>query len=340
MSSLSSSFSPLISSSDTTQSSFSSWISEKPLSWFQRLCIYILKWGSLPKHVAIVMDGNRRYAKKQSVEKIQGHQKGFGKLTETLQWCSDMDIMEVTIFAFSIENFKRTREEIDALMELARQKFRLMIEEWKKLRDHGICVRVIGNLALLPKDLISLIIIATLLTKDNKRTFLNIAFSYTGKDEVLSTSSEIINGIRDGKIRENEITETFFDQCLYTYESPPPDLLIRTSGEFRISDFLTWQSWNNQIYFVKSLWPEFSMWNLLFAIFCYQHFLGKFMKTYEDRYFNGSANSVKFADTLQKERWRILVDRCCSNGMKLDYQTLESLSAEEVYVYYKKHYDT
>lgn len=123
-----------------------SWIVDNSLSWFQRFCVNILKCGPIPKHVAIIMDGNRRFAKKTNVEKKEGHSKGFDKLAEALLWCRELGIKEVTVYAFSIENFKRSEQEVNTLLDLAKEKFRrLLLEEKDKLMQERVCIRIIGN---------------------------------------------------------------------------------------------------------------------------------------------------------------------------------------------------
>ncbi|KAI4501597.1 hypothetical protein M0802_003474 [Mischocyttarus mexicanus] len=247
-----------------------SWIRESTLNCFHYLIVKILKSGEIPKHVAFIMDGNRRYANKKHIGKIGGHTQGFQKLTETLQWCLDLGIPEVTVYAFSIENFKRSKEEVDGLMELARQKFRSLINEKEKLMENGVCVRIIGNLDLLPEDLRKLIAETIIITKNNNKAFLNIAFAYTSRDEMTYAIKDILKGISDSDILPEDINEDLISKCLYTYNSPNPDLLIRTSGEIRLSDFLIWQVSNSCIYFADVLWPEFSAWDLFGAIFYYQ----------------------------------------------------------------------
>lgn len=127
------------------------------------------------------MDGNRRFASKSRIDKKQGHSRGFDKLSETLQWCLDLGIQEVTVYAFSIENFKRSNAEVDALMSLARDKFEKLLEEKDKLHEKGIRIQVIGNLKLLPRDILSSMAEAMLLTKNNKSAVLNVAFAYTSR---------------------------------------------------------------------------------------------------------------------------------------------------------------
>ncbi|KAG5326962.1 DHDDS synthase, partial [Acromyrmex heyeri] len=247
-----------------------SWLKECTLNWFQSLALRIIKTGEVPKHVAFIMDGNRRYANKQNLQKGEGHSKGFDKMTEMLNWCMDLGVVEVTVYAFSIENFKRSKEEVDGLMDLARQKFKRLLEEKEKLMDVGVCVRVIGNLSLIPEDLCKLVAEAVTITRENNKAFLNLAFAYTSRDEITHAIKDIIQGVKDADILPEDINEDLITDCLYTYKSPNPDLLIRTSGETRLSDFLMWQISNTCIYFTEVLWPEFNIWNFLSAIFYYQ----------------------------------------------------------------------
>ncbi|XP_012056574.1 PREDICTED: dehydrodolichyl diphosphate syntase complex subunit DHDDS-like [Atta cephalotes] len=247
-----------------------SWLKECTLNWFQSLALRIIKTGEVPKHVAFIMDGNRRYANKQNLQKGEGHSKGFDKMTEMLNWCMDLGVVEVTVYAFSIENFKRSKEEVDGLMDLARQKFKRLLEEKEKLMDVGVCIRVIGNLSLIPEDLCKLVAEAMTITRENNKAFLNLAFAYTSRDEITHAIKDIIQGVKDADILPEDINEDLITDCLYTYKSPNPDLLIRTSGETRLSDFLMWQISNTCIYFTEVLWPEFNIWNFLSAIFYYQ----------------------------------------------------------------------
>jgi len=249
-----------------------SWIKEQPYeySWWESLCVKLLRCGSIPKHVAFIMDGNRRYAKRLGVDKIQGHNQGFDRLAQTLQWCHDLGITEVTVYAFSIENFKRPQPEVDALLKLAQEKFERLIEEKDRLAEHGVRVNVIGNLSLLPTDLQLLVEKATSLTRKNKRCVLNVAFSYTSREEVCSAVKKVSKAVEDGILKPNDINESVLERCLYTGFSPRPELLVRTSGEVRLSDFLLWQSSYSVTYFSEVLWPEFSLNNLLMAIFYFQ----------------------------------------------------------------------
>ncbi|KAM4046224.1 dehydrodolichyl diphosphate synthase complex subunit DHDDS isoform 3-T3 [Anomaloglossus baeobatrachus] len=218
-----------------------SWIRDKELSLIERLCANVLKAGPIPKHVAFIMDGNRRYAQKCHVARQEGHSQGFEKLAETLRWCLNLGICEVTVYAFSIENFKRSKEEVDGLMELARQKFTRLLEEKNKLQKHEVCIRVIGDLSLLPEDIQKLIAHAVLETKAYSKCFLNVCFAYTSRHEISNAVREVAWGVQEGLLEPRDVSENLLGQCLYTSNSPDPDLLIRTSGEVRLSDFLLWQ---------------------------------------------------------------------------------------------------
>uniref|UniRef100_A0A3B1IIS7 ditrans,polycis-polyprenyl diphosphate synthase [(2E,6E)-farnesyldiphosphate specific] n=1 Tax=Astyanax mexicanus TaxID=7994 RepID=A0A3B1IIS7_ASTMX len=208
-----------------------SWIREGELSLLERLTANVLKAGPMPKHVAFIMDGNRRYAQKRHVERQEGHTQGFDKLAETLRWCLNLGIHEVTVYAFSIENFKRSKEEVGGLMELAKEKFLRLLDE---------------------------------------QCFLNVCFAYTSRHEIANAVKEMAWGVEQGLIKSSDVSEALLNECLYTSSSPNPDLLIRTSGEVRLSDFLLWQTSHSCIVFQSILWPEYSFWNLCEAILQYQ----------------------------------------------------------------------
>lgn len=224
----------------------------------------------MPKHIAFIMDGNRRYAQKCQVERQEGHTQGFNKLAETLRWCLNLGIREVTVYAFSIENFKRSKNEVDGLMELARQKFSRLMEEQEKLEKHGVCIRVLGDLQLLPLDLQELIAKAVQATRNYNKCFLNVCFAYTSRHEISNAVKEMAWGVEQGLLDPSDLSESLLDKCLYTNNSPNPDILIRTSGEVRLSDFLLWQTSHSCLVFQPILWPEYSFWNLCEAILQFQ----------------------------------------------------------------------
>lgn len=219
-----------------------SWVRDSNLSWVQRFAIKVIKCGRIPRHVAFIMDGNRRYAKKLHLKtSTEGHIHGFDKLAEALQWCLDIGIEEVTVYAFSIENFKRSKNEVDALLEMAREKFTKFMEEKDRLNERGICFRLIGNWSLLPPDLQKCAAEAMLLTKNNNKAVLNVAFAYTSRDEMTHSIKDIVEGIKCDKLLVDDLSDDLITQCMYSGQSRDLDLLVRTSGESRLSDFLLWQ---------------------------------------------------------------------------------------------------
>ncbi|CAD6996374.1 unnamed protein product [Ceratitis capitata] len=213
-----------------------SWVSDYHYKWYETLAMNVVRAGGyIPRHIAFVMDGNRRYAKSQNLRKIEGHSHGFEKLANCLRWCLDLGIKEVTTFAFSIENYKRSEDEVNGLLDLAREKFQKILLEEQKLNEHGVRIRVIGNIGLLPEDLQALIAKAMVITEQNGKLFLNIAFSYTSRDE-MTQAVETILKLGD-ELEPSDINERLLEECLYTRHTPPPDLLFRTSGKHELATF-------------------------------------------------------------------------------------------------------
>lgn len=255
-----------------------SWVPEKmeEYGWLDSVLMRILKCGSIPHHVAFIMDGNRRFANQNKIQKIRGHSQGFDKLAETLRWCHDLGVREVTVYAFSIENYKRDAKEVEGLFDLAREKFRRLINERDKLKEHGIRVNILGNLSLLPVDLRELVSQASRAAAgDDRPLTLNIAFSYTARDEMSAAVRIVAAGVARGALLPSDISPGLLGRCLYTGATsasphPRPDLIVRTSGETRLSDFLLWQADFAVTYFAQVLWPDFSLRNLMKAVFHYQ----------------------------------------------------------------------
>ncbi|XP_030566136.1 dehydrodolichyl diphosphate synthase complex subunit DHDDS [Drosophila novamexicana] len=250
-----------------------SWVSDYQYTFIQKIAFQALQLsGHIPHHIAFVMDGNRRFARSKQLDKIEGHSRGFSKLADVLRWCLDMGIREVTTFAFSIENFKRSNEEVEGLFNLARDKFSKLLEEASRLDEHGIRIRVIGNLLLLPADLQRLIATAMLRTERNDKLFLNVAFAYTSRDEITQAVEAVLRDDEqaDDPLQPTDINERLLEACLYTRHSSPPDLVFRTSGETRLSDFMMWQLSTSVLYFTDVLWPQITIWNFLASIVAYQ----------------------------------------------------------------------
>lgn len=251
-----------------------SWIKETKLTWLQSVAVRVIKAGKVPSHVAVIMDGNRRFARKQNMQSVEGHVQGFDKLAEVLYWCSELGVTEVTVYAFSIENFKRCKEEVDGLLDLALKKLKNMLNEMDKIHEHGVCIRVLGNLSYLPVELQSVVAEVVYQTQTNTRCFLNICLSYTSRDEICNAMQELATGVEKSVLSTSDIDETALSKAMYSRKSRDPDLLIRTSGEIRLSDFMLWQSSQSVIEFTSVLWPEFTIWHLLGAVVCYQRQCG------------------------------------------------------------------
>lgn len=237
-------------SSVRTASAGSSWVADNKLTWLQRLAVNVIRCGPIPRHVAFIMDGNRRYATKVGMPSTtDGHRLGFDKLAEALQWCLELGIAEATVYAFSIENFKRSEEEVGTLMALAGDKFEQLLGELDRLHERGICIRVVGDWSLLPVALQRSMAEAVLRTSGNRRATLNVAFAYTSRDEATAAMRAIATEVRtgdagdgdDGGLRPEDVTEELLRGCMYTRKSAEPDLLVRTSGESRLSDFMLFQ---------------------------------------------------------------------------------------------------
>lgn len=247
-----------------------SWFKESKRSLVESFCMNVLKCGPIPRHVAFIMDGNRRYARKLHLETIDGHKEGFERMAQMLEWCLELGVNEVTVYAFSIENFERPEEEVNKLMNFAKEMFQKLLEEKQKLDDSGKCVRVFGNLSLLSPELQKLVADVVLSTQHNRQKFLNICFAYTSRQEITNAIQELSVCVKNNLIKANDIDQSLLSKFLYTKHSTDPDLLIRTSGEVRLSDFLLWQTSYSVIAFADVLWPEFTIWDLFSAVFYYQ----------------------------------------------------------------------
>ncbi|KAI8924404.1 putative undecaprenyl diphosphate synthase-domain-containing protein [Entophlyctis helioformis] len=236
------------------------WLSKQAF----RMALSIVRLGPVPRHVAFIMDGNRRFAKKLHVKPGEGHKLGFERLEQTLDWCMQLGIKVVTVYAFSIENFKRPQEEVDTLMNLAQLKFAEMAEKSELVKKNGISVRVIGKTDMLPPHVYRSACSAIHQTSTNTNAILNICCPYTSQHEILAAIKGTVDGVHDGMIEPADIDQDTLEQCLFTGDCPPLDILVRTSGESRLSDFMLWQAAQNcHVHFLDILWPEFSFWHML-----------------------------------------------------------------------------
>jgi undecaprenyl diphosphate synthase len=223
--------------------------------------------NKLPKHIAIIMDGNGRWATKNSMMRVLGHRKGAEAVRDVVRTCRKLGIQYLTLYAFSVENWLRPKEEVKALTLLLKK---YLEEELSEMMDNNIKLKAIGDIDALEGGVKTTLSEAIEKTSGNEGMCLNLALSYGGRDEIVDGVRKIVEDIKNGTIDENDITKDMFSKYLYFPEMPDPDLLIRTSGEYRLSNFLIWQLAYTELYFTDVLWPDFSKEHLLEAIADYQ----------------------------------------------------------------------
>lgn len=209
----------------------------------------------LPRHVAIIMDGNGRWADKNRVSTISGHRMGAEATRKIVHHAAMRGISYLTLYAFSAENWLRPQGWVDDLMGLLRYNLKNQVQD---LADNGVCLKVIGDRTKLPEDIVSLIEESEIKTAHNNRITLIMALSYGGRDEIVNATKKIAQAVKVGSLTIEDITTDIVQQNLYTVGIPDPDLLIRTSGEERISNFLLWQMAYTEFVFSPTLWPDFS----------------------------------------------------------------------------------
>jgi len=226
-----------------------------------------------PEHIAIIMDGNRRWARQQNIAIKEGHKKGAETLEKIAKYCNKIGIKYLTVYAFSTENWKRSKEEVGALMILLQN----YLNEFSKRADtENIKIKVLGDISPLDKGLRKSIEKAIERTKDNTGLTLNIAFNYGGRDEITRATKQIAIMYKNNEIQLDDINEELISNNLYTKGEPDPDLLIRTSGEIRTSNFLPWQLAYTEFCFVEKYWPDFEEDDLMDTIKVYQNRNRKF----------------------------------------------------------------
>ncbi|HDI79296.1 MAG TPA: isoprenyl transferase [Desulfobacteraceae bacterium] len=221
----------------------------------------------LPRHVAIIMDGNGRWAKRQGLDRIQGHQRGAESVRDIVRTARRIGIKYLTLYAFSEENWKRARYEIEALMMLLK---RYLKSELQEMLENGIRFNTIGNIYKLPQDVQELLKKTKEKTSKNTNMVLTLALSYGGRQEICEAMRHIAKRVAAGDIDPSDIDEDVISGFLYTSSLPDPDLLIRTSGEMRISNFLLWQIAYTELYITPIMWPDFKKKQFIEAILEYQ----------------------------------------------------------------------
>jgi tritrans,polycis-undecaprenyl-diphosphate synthase [geranylgeranyl-diphosphate specific] len=230
-----------------------------------------IKNGEKPEHIAIILDGNRRWALKRALNPWMGHKEGAEKVEKLLEWCFDLKVKSVTLYAFSTENFRRPKREVDEIMRILEEKLSELFSD-ERIHRNKVRVRVIGRKGLLPRSLQKLIAEVEKDTRNYDKHFLNIAIAYGGRAEIVDAAKKIAEMVHRGEMSPEAITEKVFEKHLYTAYLPKqdPDLIIRTSGEERLSGFLLWQSAYSELCFLDVFWPEFRKIDLLRAVRTYQ----------------------------------------------------------------------
>ncbi|XP_044738859.1 dehydrodolichyl diphosphate synthase complex subunit DHDDS-like [Chrysoperla carnea] len=241
------------------------------LNWLSSLLINfminIFKSGPIPKHIAIIMDGNRRYGRKQKISLHEAYTKGFESLTNSVKWFDKLGVNEITVYAFSMDNFKRTEAEVTLLMDLFEEKFTDYLNEESIIMRKKVRVKIFGKLSALPTRVQTAASKLVIATKENNSSILNICLAYSGREEITNAFQLIVNDIQSQTLSKEEINEKLISQYMYSNgTSNNPEILIRTSGEVRLSDFLLWQTSFTSLYMIDILWPEWNIWSFLFNI--------------------------------------------------------------------------
>ena len=226
--------------------------------------------GPIPNHIAIIMDGNRRYAKELGLETREGHLAGKEKIREVMTWCMDLGIRNLTVYAFSTENFNREEAEVNFLLELIESTLKELADD-PEVAEKKMHIQVIGDREIVPESMKETIDYAEEKTKDFNEYFFNMAIAYGGRQEIVSAFKDIAQKVKDGEIDVADIDEDLVSEYLYTADMPDPDLVLRTSGELRISNFLLWQMAYSELYFTDVYWPSFRHIDLLRAVRSYQN---------------------------------------------------------------------
>lgn len=237
-----------------------------------------IKSDLVPKHVAVIMDGNGRWAKNRGENRVFGHLNGVNSVRETLEAATEIGVKFLTLYAFSTENWERPREEVMALMDLLVQ---TILKEIDSLEKNEVRLKVIGDIDMLPENCHSTLLEAIDRTSSNERITLILALSYSSRWEIQKAVQEIARDVKKGQIQPEDIDQHTISKYLETRNYPDPELLIRTSGEKRISNFLLWQIAYSELYFTETLWPDFKKENFFEAVIAYQNRERRFGKISE-----------------------------------------------------------
>jgi tritrans,polycis-undecaprenyl-diphosphate synthase [geranylgeranyl-diphosphate specific] len=238
---------------------------------YEKWLWYQIKNGQRPEHIAIILDGNRRWAEEHALSPWFGHMEGADKVERLLDWCFDLDVESVTLYAFSTENFLRSSSEIEEIMKIVEEKLMRVLTD-ERIHKNKVHVKIIGRRGLLPSQLQEACKKVEEATKDYNEHFLNVALAYGGRAEIVDAAKKIAQEVEKGRLKPDAIEEEMFEKYLYTSHLPKqdPDLIIRTSGEERLSGFLLWQSAYSELLFLDIYWPDFRRIDLLRAVRTFQ----------------------------------------------------------------------
>jgi len=239
---------------------------------YEKWLWYQLKEGVKPEHIAIILDGNRRWASEQALNPFLGHEKGADKVEQLIDWCLQLGVKSITLYTFSTENFQRSKSEVEEIMRIAEERFQQILAD-ERIHKNKVRVKVIGRVNLLPEHLQRLITDVEKATESYDKHFLNFAFAYGGRAEIVDAAKKIAEKVGTGDLSPDEVDEQLFERYLYTSHMPnqDPDLIIRTSGEERLSGFLLWQSAYSELCFLDAYWPDFRLIDLLRAVRTFQN---------------------------------------------------------------------
>nr|AJU57197.1 dehydrodolichyl diphosphate synthase [Dunaliella viridis] len=318
--------------------------------WARQLLARTMSIHAVPRHVAFIMDGNRRYAEKRHLQRIEGHRYGYEQLISALEWCLELGVKCVSVYAFSIDNFKRSSREVELLMHLAEQKLGIMMQEQAVLARHGVQVRVVGDLSLAPPGVQRAAATVMRATQHHTKAVLNICFSYTSSQEILqaldqtapahsshakwvarcqcssggSTACKLEQASMLGIDVDARGSNCAWEDGLYTQGCPPVDLLIRTSGETRLSDFMLWQCRHAHLVFTPVLWPDFGFLDLLSALVGYQ----RAKPTLDRSWAEAEAAWHAHQRAAQRVARAVRAKRSDSGGTPLDFGDVETQASQ------------
>ncbi|MFN3872991.1 MAG: isoprenyl transferase [Ignavibacterium sp.] len=273
-------------------------MSKKKSASDEKLQSELKKSGEIPKHIAIIMDGNGRWAKKRGLPRVAGHKRGVDTVKDIVEACAEIGVKYLTLYTFSTENWKRPKEEVSTLMRLLLNSLRDRVDE---LCENDIRLTTIGDTDSLPYEVQKQLKADIERTKNNKKMILNLALSYSGRWEIIEAVKKISKAVEKGDLKADEINEQLFSKFLTTKDLPDPDLVIRTSGEFRVSNFLLWQIAYSEFVITDIYWPDFNRHHLYESIRAFQKRERRFGKVSEQIKKEVNSKGVTNAEKLPSQ---------------------------------------